>query len=191
MLYGPPGTGKTVLTEALPNIIGFHLIEKGLSAADFMKSLVGESSRMIQDLVNRAAVSPYWLCSIGIDEVDGLVPDRKDKDEKNKGEGISMLLSVIGGNKDVSNLVFMTSTNYLKKIDEAIRRRLSGQYQVGRPNPWARTQILLKKLSYLKGKEDLLNYIIKITTNFTGAAVASLGNFLLKSLQKKKMNKKR
>ena len=42
---------------------------------------------------------------------------RKDKDEKNKGEGISMLLSVIGGNKDVSNLVFMTSTNYLKKID--------------------------------------------------------------------------
>ena len=135
VLYGPPGTGKTVLTENLPNIIGFHLIENGLSAADFMKSLVGESSRMIRDLVNRAVVSPYLLCSVGIDEVDGLVPDRKDKDEKNKGEGISMLLSVIGGNKNVSNLVFMTSTNYLKKIDEAIRRRLSGQYMVGRPNP--------------------------------------------------------
>ena len=80
ILYGPPGTGKTVLTKALPNIIGFHLIEKGLSAADFMKSLVGESSRMIRDLVNRATVSPYLLCSVGIDEVDGLVPDRKDKD---------------------------------------------------------------------------------------------------------------
>lgn len=49
-----------------------------------------------------------------------------------------MLLSVIGGNKDVPNLVYMTSTNYLKKIDEAIRRRLSGQFQVGRPNPEAR-----------------------------------------------------
>lgn len=46
-----------------------------------------------------------------------------------------MLLSIIGGNKDVPNLVFMTSTNYLKKIDEAMRRRLSGQYMVGRPNP--------------------------------------------------------
>lgn len=45
------------------------------------------------------------------------------------------MLSVIGGNKDVPNLTYMTSTNYLKKIDEAIRRRLSGQYQVGRPNP--------------------------------------------------------
>jgi len=150
--------------------------------------MVGESSRMIKDLVNRAAVSPYILCSVGIDEVDGLVPDRKDKDEKNKGEGISMLLSVIGGNKNVSNLVFMTSTNYLKKIDEAIRRRLSGQYQVGRPNPEARTQILLKKLNYLKGKDALLNHAIKITTNFTGAAMGGLGNFLLKSLKIKKMN---
>ena len=72
---------------------------------------------MIKDLVNRATVSPYLMCSIGIDEVDGLVPDRKDKDEKNKGEGISILLSVIGGNKDVPNLTYMTSTNSLKKID--------------------------------------------------------------------------
>lgn len=61
-----------------------------------------------------------------------------------------MLLSIIGGNKDVSNLVFMTSTNYLKKIDEAIRRRLSGQYQVGRPNPEARAKIIIGKLKYIK-----------------------------------------
>jgi SpoVK/Ycf46/Vps4 family AAA+-type ATPase len=125
-------------------MIGFHLIEKGLSAADFMKSVVGESSRMIKDLVRRARLSPHLLCSLGIDEVDGLVPDRKDKDEKNKGEGISMLLSVIGGNQNVPNLVFMTSTNHIKKIDEAIRRRLSGQFQVGRPNPKAREAIMLK-----------------------------------------------
>lgn len=60
-----------------------------------------------------------------------------------------MLLSVIGGNKDVYNLVYMTSTNYLKKIDEAIRRRLSGQYQVGRPNPKARSQIIKGRMDYL------------------------------------------
>jgi SpoVK/Ycf46/Vps4 family AAA+-type ATPase len=101
-----------------------------------------------------------------------------------------MLLSVIGGNKDVSNLVFMTSTNYLKKVDEAILRRLSGHYQVGRPNPDARTKILLKKLNYFKGKDALLNHTIKITTNFTGAAMNNLGNSLLQSLKIKKMNNK-
>ena len=101
---------------------------------------------MILNLVNRAKLSPHLLCSLSIDEIDGLVPDRKDKDEKNKGEGISMLLSVIGGIKDVPNLVYLTSTNHLKKIDEAIRRRLSGQYQVGRPNPSARRKIILDSL---------------------------------------------
>lgn len=50
-----------------------------------MKSLQGESRRMIKDLVNRANLSSHLICSVGIDEVDGLVPDRKDKDEKNKG----------------------------------------------------------------------------------------------------------
>lgn len=90
---------------------------------------------MIQDLANRATVSPYLLCSVAIDEVDGVAADRSDKDEKNKSEGVSMMLSVIGGIKDVPNLVYKTSTNYLKKIDSAIRRRFSAQFQVGRPNP--------------------------------------------------------
>ena len=80
VLFGPPGTGKTQLTEASPSIMGYHLIEKGLSAAEFSKSIVGQSSRMIRDLVNRAKLSPHLLCSVGIDEIDGLVPDRKDKD---------------------------------------------------------------------------------------------------------------
>jgi hypothetical protein len=46
------------------------------------------------------------------------------------------MLSVIEGNKNVPNLVYMTSTNYIKKIDEAIGRRLNGKFQVGRPSPF-------------------------------------------------------
>ena len=49
-----------------------------------------------------------------------------------------MLLSVIGGNKDVPNLTFLTSTNHIRKIDEAVKRRLNGHFQVGRPVPKAR-----------------------------------------------------
>jgi len=39
-------------------------------------------------------------------------------------------------------LIFMTSTNYIKKIDEAISRRFSGKFQVGRPNPSERGKIV-------------------------------------------------
>jgi hypothetical protein len=46
-----------------------------------------------------------------------------------------MFLSVIGGNKDVSNLILMTSTNYLNKIDQPMRRRADTQILSGRINP--------------------------------------------------------
>ena len=45
-----------------------------------------------------------------------------------------MILSVCGGIKDVSNLTFLGTTNYLTKIDLAIRRRFHKTYFVGRPN---------------------------------------------------------
>ena len=44
---GPSGTGKTVITELLITLCGFFQISKGIPAADFMKSLVGEAGRFI------------------------------------------------------------------------------------------------------------------------------------------------
>ncbi len=88
------------------------------------------------------------------------------------------------------NLVFMTSTNYLKKIDEAIRRRLSGQYQVGRPNNDERESIIKGKMDFFKAaeNENLLKHLLLITANFTGASLGGLCNYLLKTLRKQEMN---
>ena len=82
ILYGPPGTGKTQITERLPVLIGFHLIDEGKSAADFKSTYQGETKRKLEDLVERARATPYIHCSVGIDEVDGLIPDRGDKEQK-------------------------------------------------------------------------------------------------------------
>lgn len=60
-----------------------------------------------------------------------------------------MFLSVIDGNKDTPNLTFMTSTNYIKKIDEAIGRRFNAKFFVGRPNPIEREIIIKEKVEYL------------------------------------------
>lgn len=87
-----------------------------------------------------------------------------------------MILSLIGGNSNVPNLMLFTSTNHLKKIDEAVRRRLSGQYQVGRPNPEARKKIIISSIPDLDYKHNLLKHMVNITTNFTGAALKTLGS---------------
>jgi len=59
-----------------------------------------------------------------------------------------MLLSLIDGNKDVPNLILFSSTNNLKKIDEAIRRRCNAQYHVGTLTSEARKIIILNECNY-------------------------------------------
>lgn len=85
-----------------------------------------------------------------------------------------MLLSVIGGIKDVPNLIFLASTNRLNKIDEAFRRRMNGQYQVGRPSPSARKDIMSMGMAEAGLTQDMLGHCVKITANFTGAALVNL-----------------
>jgi hypothetical protein len=46
-------------------------------------------------------------------------------------------------------------------------------------------------LDIIKDKQSLLEHIIKITTNFTGAALKGLATMLLKGLIVKEMNKKK
>lgn len=45
---------------------------------------------------------------------------------------MSTLLALIGGIKKVVNILVIASTNRITAIDEAMLRRLSGQYFVGR-----------------------------------------------------------
>lgn len=66
----------------------------------------------------------------------------RKKTSEHKADALSLLLALIGGAKDVPNLVVFASTNLLNKIDDAFRRRMSGIFFVGRPNPSTRIQIL-------------------------------------------------
>lgn len=44
---------------------------------------------------------------------------------------MAVLLSKIGGNQDIPNLIILASTNRLNSIDGAFLRRVSGIYFVG------------------------------------------------------------
>ena len=81
---------------------------------------------MLLDLVERATKIPYLPCCVGIDEIDRLAPKRDDKSSQGKVDALAVLLSVIGGIKDVPNLIFLASTNRLNMMDDAFKRRMSG-----------------------------------------------------------------
>lgn len=130
---------------------------------------------------------PHLLCCVSIDEIDGLVPKRDEKSSQHKTDGIAVLLAVIGGIKDVPNLVILASTNRLNQIDDAIKRRLSGQFFVGRPSPASRRKLIQRvnderaedgSKSVIMGDTEI-EETVKMTTNFSGAALKMLVSKLL------------
>jgi hypothetical protein len=180
------GTGKTTLTDKLPRRVGFLAISPALASAEVNRSLVGETEELLKQLLCRAHKFPHLLCSIAVDEIDGLAPKRDDKSSQSKNDSLSMLLSLVGGIKDVKNLVFMASTNRLKMMDQAFLRRMNAQFFVGRPNPDARRRIL-DRINPELGKRAAsvrihpvdLNNLVTWTTNFSGAALDILVSDLI------------
>ena len=88
---------------------------------------------------------------------------------------LCLLLSLIGGIKDIKNVFVIASTNRLNKIDEAFCRRLQIKFFVGRLSPDQRLAILIKikdiKLSDGLSpviEESQHNLLKKLTTNFSG-----------------------
>jgi len=180
LLHGPPGTGKTTLTDNLPNKIGLTSVSYPLCAAEVNRSLVGQTERLLMDLVTRATRIPYLLCCVAIDEIDGLAPKRDGHSSEHKVDALAVLLSVIGGIKDVPNLIFLASTNRLNQMDDAFKRRMSGQFFVGRPSPSARKTMISKApKTGFEGDNHMIDSVVTMTCNFSGAALKQFLSYIV------------
>jgi SpoVK/Ycf46/Vps4 family AAA+-type ATPase len=81
------------------------------------------------------------IVALSIDEIDGLAPSRQGPSASGgKIDMISVLLSIIGGNKDTRNLVLFGATNRYESMDEAFLRRMNIKLFVGRPSAEARKE---------------------------------------------------
>mgnify|MGYP000921753514 FL=1 len=183
LLFGPPGTGKTVLTDILPSKIGLTPISYPLCASEVNRSLVGQTEKLLLELVSRAERIPYLLCCLAVDEIDGLAPKRDEKSGQHKIDALAVLLSVIGGIKDVKNLMFLASTNRLNQMDDAFKRRMSGQFFVGRPSPEARRKII-KASEATNLSDNMIDQVVDLTTNFSGAALKQYISYIVSETKK-------
>ena len=113
MLHGPPGTGKTTLIQALAS-----KFKKSIASVEFSQDV---DDRMLRKCF-KSAPDRAWLA---IEDIDCLFDDRKAHDTMRNSVTFSGLLNTldgIGRLKD-GTVIFIT-TNHLKKLDEALRRRV-------------------------------------------------------------------
>jgi len=79
-----------------------------------------------------------------------------------------MFLSFLGGNKNIENLFVFGSTNFINEIDYAILRRFPNFY-VALPSLKDRRRII--EIVLPKLKEIYVNFLSRMTPNFSGAAL--------------------
>ena len=190
-MYGPPGTGKTQLCNVIINKAGLFGLVHPLSSSELNRSKVGESEQLIMAIFHRALYVKHLLCCIAIDEVDALTPKRNEKSGEHKVDVLCLLLSLIGGIKDVPNVFVIASTNRLNKIDDAFARRLEDKFYVGRLNSDQRLNLIQKVFNEKENKNDIppnarmldfkkrADLFTILTTNFSGAALCSLRSKIL------------
>ncbi|CAF0857699.1 unnamed protein product [Adineta ricciae] len=151
------------------------MITVPLSAGELNRPLVGETEKLLVDIMNRAHTIPFLICAMTIDEIDGLVPKRDNNAQQSKVDGISVLLSHIEGVKNIPNLIVFGATNRRNMMDEAFLRRMQAKVFVGRPSPTTRKKMLNPLVCISKTfTAQLIDSLVKVTTNFSGAAVGAL-----------------
>jgi hypothetical protein len=147
LLWGPPGTGKTHIVSLINEYMDVYPVCPDLASGDFNRPYQGLSEAMVNDIRERALTVPWQLVSLAIDEIDGLAPSRDGAQSSgNKTDLLSVVLSIVGGNRNTLNLLLLGSTNRFDKMDEAFRRRLPLKYFVGKPNFRSRVDWILWRM---------------------------------------------
>ena len=148
LLYGPPGTGKTMLAKATAGELDAAFFR--ISPADILSKWVGEAEQNIKKLFDTAAAEPRSI--IFIDEVEALVPARRDDGSSVMQRVVPQLLQAMEGFDKTgrSPMLFMGATNVPWQLDPAVLRpgRFDDKIYIPLPDELARLQLLEMNLKH-------------------------------------------
>jgi len=147
LLYGPPGTGKTMMAKATAGEIDATFFR--VSSADLLSKWVGEAEQNIKKLFDAAAAEKRSI--IFIDEIEALVPARKDEGSSVMQRVVPQILQGMEGfdKKASSSVLFMGATNVPWQLDPAVMRpgRFDDKILIPLPDLPARRRLLELSLS--------------------------------------------
>ncbi len=143
LLYGPPGTGKTMIAKAIAHEIDATMFV--VSPAQVLSKWVGEAEQNIRKLFQAAKAEPRAI--IFIDEIEALVPSRRDSQSSVMTRVVPQILQELEGFDRSSAsrpLLFVGATNEPWALDSAIMRpgRFDSKVYVPLPDPPARHRLL-------------------------------------------------
>ncbi|CAN5380582.1 hypothetical protein BH10PLA1_BH10PLA1_07020 [soil metagenome] len=141
LLYGPPGTGKTMLAKATAGEIDATFFR--ISPADVMSKWVGEAEQNIKKLLDAASGETRSI--IFIDEIEALIPARRDEGSSVMQRLVPQLLQAMQGFDAKTNpILWMGATNVPWQLDPAVLRpgRFDEKVYIPLPDLAARSKLL-------------------------------------------------
>jgi cell division protease FtsH len=174
LLYGPPGTGKTLLAKAVAHESGATFFSQ--SAASFVEMFVGVGAARIRRLFKSAR--KHAPAIVFIDELDA-VGGRRGVDNKEHDQTLNQLLVELDGFSTAGDVVVISASNLLEKLDPALLRpgRFDRQIFVSPPDVRGRESIL-RVHSRGKPVDPEVDYrlLARQTSGLTGADLANICN---------------
>jgi hypothetical protein len=170
LLFGPPGTGKTMTAYYLAGQLGLPVVDARIDG--LISSFLGTTARNIANLF---AFANRYRCVLLLDEFDAIAKVRDDPQEIGEIKRVvNSLLQNLDDRADIG--ITIAITNHDGLLDSAVWRRFENQIELALPDEVARGKILTESLKPLPINLTLMNLMVYVTTERSGADLRRLAN---------------
>lgn len=153
LFYGPPGCGKTFIARHLAKVLDRHFMD--LKPSDLASIYVHGTQEKIGQTFTEAAKKAPTI--IFFDEIDAFIPSREQGLYQHYSAEVNEFLAQMNDCHKRGILV-IGATNYLNKVDVAVRRpgRFDKKIYVGPPDVEARIEAM--KMYMSERPQDSIDY---------------------------------